>query len=122
MWSIKVPITYCTPLDHGPVLPSALAANAKAISVSPSEESVFIVIHGDGCEHFWVHLMRRSAQAISDITGIPTSRISWGSVQTGRSPGSQDRFVEGVEKAIKAGGKRVLVVSAFNGVNGENPF
>jgi len=113
----RLPVTYTAPMDHGPILPAMVAECAKEISLDPSNETVVILSHGGGCEHFWEHVHRRAAQAVTDLTGI--SDVSWVTVQTGRSPESQDKLVS-VVKQIRDedAGRRILILSCFGGLSG----
>jgi hypothetical protein len=113
----RVPVTYTTPMDHGPILPSVVAECAKEISTDPSNETALVFSHGDGCEHFWGHMHRRVEMAVAESTGIRDVRCI--GVQTGRSPASQDRVTEAVESIRSAlPGRRILVLSCFGGLSG----
>lgn len=110
----NAPITYTCPLDHGPVLPLVVAECASEISLNPETESVLILSHGGGCEHFWEHMHRRVAQAVTDTVKI--SNVHWMTVQTGRSPQSQDALVDKLH-AI-GGTDKILILSCFGGLSG----
>ena len=111
----KVPITLCPPLDHGSMLPEVIADAAAAISANPTMESAVLLSHGDGCEHFWNHLHRRVAHAVTAKTGI--KEVSWAIVQTGRSDAAKQRYRETVQAAL-VNKERVLVLSCFTGLSG----
>ena len=113
----RLPVTYTAPMDHGPILPSMVAECAKEISIDPANESVVILSHGGGCEHFWEHVHRRAAQAVTDLTSIKD--VSWVTVQTGRSPESQDRVVSVVQEIRDVNpSRRILILSCFGGLSG----
>jgi sirohydrochlorin ferrochelatase len=112
-----LPITLTAPMDHGPILPRMVAECAREISNEPANETALILSHGGGCEHFWEHMHRRVADAITETTGI--TDVSWLGVQTGRSAASQDRVVEAVSKIrAKDLTRRILVLSCFGGLSG----
>lgn len=113
----RLPVTYTAPMDHGPILPAMVGECAKEISKDPVSETVVILSHGGGCEHFWEHVHRRAAQAVMDSTGIKD--VSWVPVQTGRSPESQDRVVSVVKEIREADpARRILILSCFGGLSG----
>ena len=113
----KLPVTLTAPMDHGPILPRMVAECAKEISREPSNETALILSHGGGCEHFWEHMHRRVANAITESTGI--QEVSWLGVQTGRSAASQDRVVEAVSQIrAKDLTRRILILSCFGGLSG----
>lgn len=112
-----LPITLTAPMDHGPILPRMVAECAREISNEPSNETALILSHGGGCEHFWEHMHRRVADAVTQATGI--TDVSWLGVQTGRSAASQDRVVEAVSQIrAKDLTRRILVLSCFGGLSG----
>lgn len=113
----KLPVTYTAPMDHGPILPRMVAECAKEISRDSANETAIILSHGGGCEHFWEHMHRRVANAITESTGV--TNVSWIPVQTGRSPESQDRLVKAIG-AIKSErpNDRILILSCFGGLSG----
>lgn len=113
----SLPVTMTTPMDHGPLLPQMVSQCASEISTTPESESVIILSHGGGCEHFWEHMHRRVAHAVRDATGI--AQVSWLPVQTGRSPESQDRLAESVRLAQSNGATNVLLLSCFGGLSGK---
>ena len=114
----KLPVTLTTPMDHGPLLPRIVSECAKEISNSPESESAIILSHGGGCEHFWEHMHRRVAMAVTEKTEIQD--VSWLGVQTGRSPQSQDRLVSAIEaiRARTSSSRRILILSCFGGLSG----
>ena len=114
----KLPVTLTTPMDHGPLLPRIVSECATEISESPENESAIILSHGGGCEHFWEHMHRRVAMAVTEKTGIQD--VSWLGVQTGRSPQSQDRLVSAIEaiRSRTSPSRRILVLSCFGGLSG----
>lgn len=113
----KLPVTYTAPMDHGPILPRMVAECAKEISQDSANETAIILSHGGGCEHFWEHMHRRVANAVTESTGV--SNVTWIAVQTGRSPESQDRLVKAIA-AIKSErpNERILILSCFGGLSG----
>jgi sirohydrochlorin ferrochelatase len=113
----KLPVTLCPPLDHGALLPAVIAEAAAEISRNSDEEAALILSHGDGCEHFWNHLLRRVAMKVTEKTGVRD--VSWVTVQTGRSPASKQRFKDAADALLaKPHIKRVLVLSCFTGLSG----
>ena len=94
----NVPVTYACPLDHGPVLPAVVAECASELSEDPANETVLVLSHGGGCDHFWNHMHARVAAAIRASTGI--SSIESVAVGTGRAPARQDRLAQGVGEAL----------------------
>lgn len=113
----KLPVTLASPLDHGPILPRMVSECAREISVDPANETAIILSHGGGCEHFWEHMHRRVAAAVTEATGV--DRVSWIGVQTGRSATSQDRVVKAVsEIREKDPNRRILILSCFGGLSG----
>jgi sirohydrochlorin ferrochelatase len=114
----KLPVTLATPMDHGPLLPRIVSDCATEISSNPTEESAIILSHGGGCEHFWEHMHRRVAMAVTEKTGIQD--VTWLGVQTGRSPQSQDRLVSAIEAVRNRTSisRRILILSCFGGLSG----
>lgn len=96
----NLPVTYCSPMDHGNVLPEILldscrktfkdklglevvpeATTSTTSSSTLSQTAVITVSHGDGCEHFWGHLHARIAEKIdADFPGLAVN--TWCYVQT----------------------------------------
>ncbi|CAD7957770.1 unnamed protein product [Amoebophrya sp. A120] len=130
-----LPVTYCSSLDHGTVLPEILLDSARKMLVSSSstthdytplsaaeqaQTAVVTVSHGDGCEHFWGHLHARIRDRIA--AEFPALKVNtWCYLQTLRKPFVQKRFIDAIAGAIEAGeGKvtKVVVLSCFNGTGG----
>ncbi|KAF4675391.1 hypothetical protein FOL47_007849 [Perkinsus chesapeaki] len=114
----RLPVTMCTPLDHqNNVLPSILAQQALNMVHEPLRKSaVLILAHGDGCEHFWQHLLRRIIQEIVQHTGVGSCEGLY--VQTARSPQSQRRVLKRSSELLSNGFNEVIVLSASNGTTG----
>ena len=113
----KLPVTLCPPLDHGALLPRVIAEAASLISTDSSTECALLLSHGDGCEHFWNHLHRRVAMAVTERTGV--KEVRWVTVQTGRSEASKARFKEAVAEIAKVPDcSKVLILSCFTGLSG----
>ena len=119
----RIPVTLLPTLDHGPVLPTVVAFAATEVvgrAESPrTEMGALILSHGDGCEHFWNHMHRKIAAAVTAATQIET--VDWVVVQTGRSEASKLRFSDKVKTIFEENPhlKKLVVLSCFTGVSGE---